>query len=104
MQTYQKHLADGSTLHSYTIKRFFSSGGFGNTYEAVHNVFGTRVAIKELFISEICSRSGEQSRQVQVSTSDGKEVFDRHKAKFIKEAQRLYGFSHPGIVKVSDVF
>ena len=104
MQTYQKHLADGSTLHSYTIKRFISSGGFGNTYEAVHNVFGTRVAIKELFISEICSRSGEQSRQVQVSTSDGKEVFDRHKAKFIKEAQRLYGFSHPGIVKVSDVF
>ena len=34
----------------YKIVRFLSSGGFGNTYEGVHTMIDTRVAIKE-FIS-----------------------------------------------------
>ena len=34
----------------YKIVRFLSSGGFGNTYEGVHTMMDTRVAIKE-FIS-----------------------------------------------------
>lgn len=34
----------------YKIVRFLSSGGFGNTYEGVHTMMDTLVAIKE-FIS-----------------------------------------------------
>ncbi len=34
----------------YRIVRFLSSGGFGNTFEGVHTMMDTRVAIKE-FIS-----------------------------------------------------
>lgn len=33
----------------YKIVSFLSSGGFGNTYEGVHTMMDTRVAIKELF-------------------------------------------------------
>ena len=40
----------------YEILRYISSGGFGITYEALDCSTGRHVAIKELFIKEICNR------------------------------------------------
>ena len=45
------YLQDISFLQrgKYKIVRHISSGGFGNTYEGVHAMMDTRVAIKEFF-------------------------------------------------------
>ena len=45
-------LLEDTLLHGgkYKIVRFLSSRGFGNTYEGIHTMMDTRVAIKE-FIS-----------------------------------------------------
>lgn len=42
-------LKEGTFLQNgkYKIIRFIGGGGFGCTYEAIHTVFETRVAIKE---------------------------------------------------------
>lgn len=44
-------LKDGTLLQGgkYKIERHISSGGFGNTYEGVHSMMDTRIAIKEFF-------------------------------------------------------
>lgn len=40
----------------YKIVRHISSGGFGNTYEGVHTMMDTCVAIKEFFVKDFCNR------------------------------------------------
>lgn len=45
----------------YKIVRFLSSGGFGNTYEGVHTMMDTRVAIKEFFPKMFCNRDENPS-------------------------------------------
>lgn len=101
----EPHLPDGTLLHngSYRIVRYISSGGFGNTYEAEHTSFGDRVAIKELFISGVCSRDADE-QNVTVSVAENRLPFETQKKKFFKEAVRLHRLSHPNIVRVSDVF
>lgn len=87
----------------YEIKRYISSGGFGNTYEGFDNRLKAQVAIKELFLSTICSR-GSDSRSVVVSNPQNNNNFEAHKRRFVREAQRLCRFTHPNIVRVIDVF
>lgn len=87
----------------YEIKRYISSGGFGNTYEGFDNRLKAQVAIKELFLSTICSR-GSDSRSVVVSNPQNNSNFEAHKRRFVREAQRLCRFTHPNIVRVIDVF
>jgi len=101
----EPHLPDGTLLHngSYRIVRYISSGGFGNTYEAEHITFGDRVAIKELFISGICSRHTDKLN-VTISVAENRLPFEMQKRKFFKEAVRLHRLNHPNIVRVSDVF
>ena len=85
----------------YEILRYISSGGFGITYEAVERDTRRHVAIKELYIKEICNRDTDT---ITVSVNDINEpTFTTHRRKFFEEANRLKALSHPNIVKVSDV-
>ncbi|MBQ7852586.1 MAG: serine/threonine protein kinase [Muribaculaceae bacterium] len=112
MENHNNHLAAGVELgdkvqdgqYRYRIIRYISSGGFGNTYEAEDRKFmGRRVALKELFISEWCSR-GEDTLTVSVSVDSNRASFAKQKDKFIKEAIKLNGFVKDEIVRVIDVF
>lgn len=96
-------LKKGTIINNrYEILRYISSGGFGITYEAIDKAFNARVAIKELYIKEICNREDDS---LTVSVNETNEpTFVTHRRKFIEEARRLHKLSHPNIVKVSDVF
>ncbi len=98
-------LKPGTTLHgnTYRILRFLSSGGFGCTYEAEHILLGSRVAVKELFVRDFCLRD-EATGAVSVASREREPLVERIRSKFIEEARVLYGFKHPGIVNVSDLF
>ena len=87
----------------YKIVRFIKSGGFGCTYEALHTVFGNRVAIKEFFPKDFCNRDAD-TLHVTVGTQNKKALVAKLKSKFIDEAVAIHNLSHVGIVKVSDVF
>lgn len=87
----------------YIILRHLASGGFGNTYLARDNHMNCDVAIKELFLSDKCSRKG-QSKDVRVDINTNRDFFIKCKEKFMKEARRLQSFHHPNIVKVFDCF
>ena len=95
---------------SYTVLTVLGQGGFGITYlvsgkvKVDNIVLEGRFALKEHFISSLCSREGV-TQAVQFSAPVAEEV-DRSMMAFIKEAQRLQslGIDHPNIVKINEVF
>ncbi len=95
----------GTTLQNgkYKIEQFLASGGFGCTYRGVHVLLNKRVAIKEFFVKDFCNRD-ETTGHVSVGTVSRKTLVEKLQEKFLKEAQSLCQFNHPGIVKVSDIF
>ena len=94
----------GTILHgTYKIKRYLSSGGFGNTYVVTNVQFGETRAIKEFYLKGICQREGD-STTVSVSNSENTISFNQQCEKFKKEARRLRGLDNPHIVKVYDLF
>ncbi len=111
---YNPSLQPGTVLHGpdqdYKILKVLGQGGFGITYLAEttitkgHLSFEVKVAIKEHFISSLCSRDGA-TLSVNYSAPVAKEVENSLRA-FIKEANRLHdlGIQHPNIVRVDEVF
>lgn len=91
----------GSSLGDgrYAIDAVIGRGGFGITYQAIDRRLHRRVAIKELF-PEQASRDGSQ---VLVS-ADAREAFRAARDRFLREARVLARFTHPGIVRVYEVF
>ena len=87
----------------YKIINHISSGGFGNTYEGVHAMMDTRVAIKEFFPKMFCNRD-EITSHVTVATQGNRELVEKLRKKFIKEARSIFKMNHPNIVKVHDIF
>lgn len=98
-------LAEGSELQTgkYVIKRVLGQGGFGITYLAEHTMLDIQVAIKEFFPKSFCYRE-EDKKNITLGTSGNRELVDRFKAKFIKEARNITKFKHHGIVRIQDVF
>ena len=88
----------------YRIIRVLGQGGFGITYEAEQVALHRRVAIKEFFMKDYCDRDEATSRVTLGSSSGSKELVERFRLKFIKEAQTIAALSHPNIVKIIDVF
>lgn len=94
-----------STLQDgkYIINRVLGQGGFGITYEAEQVSLGRKVAIKEFFMKEYCERDSSTSR-VSVPSSGSRELVERFRLKFLKEARMIASLSHPNIIKIYDVF
>ncbi len=101
------HALQGGT---YRIEKVLGQGSFGITYLAAAKftregnlgsmAVEARVAVKEFFMSDVNSRRSDGST---VEGSSGS-VFTNYRRRFRKEAENLAGLSHPGIVKVLDVF
>lgn len=94
-----------STLQSgkYRIIKKLGQGGFGITYLAENTLLEGKVAIKEFFFKEYCERDDSTSR-VTIPTSGNREIVERFKQKFIKEARTIFRLNHPNIVRIHDVF
>ncbi len=100
-----KVLPKGRLLNgTYTIEKVLGAGGFGITYLARRMTGNITqwLAVKEFFISSICSRSGDD---VWVSNVN-QEQYDIGKGAFISQAKRIYlnGIHYPNIVGVNEVF
>ena len=98
-------LAGSSSLQNgkYIITRLLGQGGFGITYEAEQVSLGRKVAIKEFFMKEYCNRDSSTSR-VSVPSFGSRELVERFRQKFLREARMIASFNHPNIVKIHDVF
>ncbi len=100
-----QHLQPNTTLQGgkYRIERVLGQGGFGITYLAVQTSLQRRVAIKEFFMKDSCSRDEATLSMLTPSTGGTKQV-EQYKRKFIKEARNLARLNHPNIISVIDVF
>ena len=98
-------LRANSTLQGgkYRIIEKLGQGGFGITYLAENTLLLGKVAIKEFFFKEYCNRDDSTSR-VTIPTSGNREIVERFKQKFIKEARTIFSLNHPNIVRILDVF
>lgn len=114
MQNQTETLAPGTVIRgperSYTILKVLGQGGFGITYlvsgkvRVGNIVVDVRFAMKEHFISSLCSRDGA-TKSVQFSAPVADQV-ERSMKAFIKEARRLQslGIDHPNVVRINEVF
>ena len=99
------HLKIGKTLQDgkYRIEDVLGQGGFGITYLALHTTLERKVAIKEFFMSDFCSRDVDTAH-VTVPSLANKEKVAKCKAKFIKEARNIARLDNPHIIRIHDVF
>lgn len=87
----------------YKILQALGQGGFGITYLAHDIIENRRVAVKEFFFKDGCERDADGSTVV-VSTSAKKDLIERFRIKFIKEANLIKQLNHPNIIRVYNVF
>lgn len=101
----KQNLQPGTTLQNgkYRIVRVLGQGGFGITYLAENTMLEGNVAIKEFFFKEYCNRD-EETSHVTVPTDGNREIVERFKTKFVKEARTIFQLNHPNIVRILDVF
>lgn len=99
------HLEAGATLQNgrYRIEKLLGQGGFGITYLAVQSGLDRKVAIKEFFMKELCSRD-ETTSHVTLGTEGGRGTVEKFREKFLKEARNLAKLEHPHIVRIIEVF
>jgi serine/threonine-protein kinase len=94
-------LPRGTTLQAgrFVIQRTLGRGGFGITYAADDHRLQRPVALKELFYDGAARPHG-----VVMPPPKGADAFAAAKARFLREAAVLARFTHPGIVRVYEVF
>ena len=88
---------------NYQIDDILGQGGFGITYLAVQRGLGRRVAIKEFFLKEHCNRDSS-TLNVSIPSEGSREMVERFKLKFLKEARTIATLHHPNIISIFDVF
>ena len=100
-----QQLKTGTILQGgkYKILKVLGQGGFGITYLAENTMLDGKVAIKEFFFKDFCNRD-EETSHVTIPTDGNREIVERFKAKFIKEARTIFKLNHPNIVRIFDIF
>ena len=95
-----------STLQGgkYRIIEKLGQGGFGITYLAENTLLEGKVAIKEFFFKEYCDRDDATCNVMTIPAWGHREIVERSKQKFIKEAHTIFSLNHPNIVRILDVF
>ncbi len=86
----------------YKIVKVLGIGGFGITYEGLQTGLNRKVAIKEFFMKDFCSREGATS--VTVTRPDDMKLVNSSRQKFLKEARMIADLQHTNIVNIFDVF
>lgn len=94
-------LKAGDKLHGYQIEQVLGSGSFGITYLAEHSMLGSWHVIKE-YLPDNAFREPDNS--VQPKSEKDRPLFEWGLKNFFDEARLLHGLSHPGVVKVTDLF
>ena len=91
----------GSTLADgrYQVLGIIGRGGFGITYEAGDTRLKRRVAVKELFPD-----SAVRHGSMVLTPPHARAAFRAARDRFLREARVLARFTHPGIVRVYEVF
>ncbi len=87
----------------YKIEKVLGQGGFGITYLATQELLDRKVCIKEFFLKEYCERD-EATSHVTLGTQGSREMVERFKEKFMKEARTISKLYHSNIVHVIEVF
>ena len=87
----------------YRIEKVLGQGGFGITYLARQQSTGQEVCVKEFFMRDFCSRSAN-NYSVTLGTSANKDLLERYRNKFIKEARTISTLDHPNIIHIYDIF
>ena len=99
------NLPNGTLLQGgkYRIERVLGQGGFGITYLATQVMLDRQVAIKEFFFRDFNLRDGD-TKTVTIATEASRELVERYRKKFVKEAQTISRLDHAGIVRIHDIF
>jgi serine/threonine protein kinase len=91
-------------MEKYMLGRILGQGGFGITYLAWDLVLGRKLAIKEYFPREICTR-GRDALTVQALSQRSRQDFQYGLSKFTEEGKNLARFrDYPGIVSLLEFF
>lgn len=100
-----QQLQHNTTLQGgkYRIERTLGQGGFGITYLATQTSLQRKVAIKEFFMKDFCSRDSHTMYMQSFTVESAKQV-EQYRKKFFKEAGNLSRLHHPNIISVIDVF
>ena len=93
-----QQLKPNTTLQGgkYKIVRVLGQGGFGITYLAMQTSLQRRVAVKEFFMRDFCSRDSH-TMYVQSFTAESAKQVEQYRKKFFKEAGNLSRLNHPNM-------
>lgn len=98
-------LHEGSILNGkYMLGKKLGKGGFGITYLGMELLLHKKVAIKEFYPNDICSRSPGSKKVCVANDKYGTEDFLKGQDAFLKEAQTLALFDSPYIARVREYF
>jgi serine/threonine protein kinase len=99
------HLQTGTFLQGgkYKIEKVLGQGGFGITYLAAQELLNRKVCIKEFFFKEYCERD-VATNHITLGTQSSRELVERFKVKFLKEARTISQLDQPNIIKIFDIF
>ena len=99
------HLQPGAFLQKrkYQIESVLGQGGFGITYVGIQTGLNRKVAIKEFYMKEFCNRDST-TRTVTVGSEGSRDLIERFRDKFIKEAQTIAGLDNSHIIRIYDIF
>jgi serine/threonine protein kinase len=89
--------------NKYKVESILGSGGFGNTYLAIQVALGRKVAIKEFFMKDYCDRD-ESTSQIIIPTESSRQIVEKYKQKFLKEAQMIASLKNEHIIQIYDIF
>lgn len=107
MNTHHKHRLQPGTLldDRYLIEKVLGEGGFGITYAGINQRIHLKVAIKEFYWRDYVARNIENSPEIHIISEENREMIEKAKEKFLKEARIISDFTdEKSIVNVNDYF